>query len=131
MNTEVTENGVKLDLDKLGINTDIAKAQVVTKDEVVDQINTTLHTDLINTTTRNQVIMDINGLINLPGDVIKAALAVDKNEGSNFLDNLVGTLRSTDSDMNNTLTMKDKYKKFNENKDLTNEEKAAGGMKSI
>ncbi|MBP9477967.1 MAG: hemagglutinin repeat-containing protein [Sebaldella sp.] len=128
VNTEVTENGVKLDLDKLGINTDIAKAQVVTKDEVVDQINTTLHTDLINTTTRNQVIMDINGLINLPGDVIKAALAVDKNEGSNFLDNLVGTLRSTDSDMNNTLTMKDKYKKFNENKDLTNEEKAAGAL---
>ena len=100
----------------------------MTKDEVVDQINTTLHTDLINTTTRNQVIMDINALINIPGDVIKAALAVGENEGSNFLDNLVGTLRSTDSDMNNTLTMKDKYKKFNENKDLTNEEKAAGAL---
>ena len=58
-NTEITENGVKLDLEKLGINTDITKAQVVTKDEVVEQIDTVLHTDLINTTTRNQVMVDI------------------------------------------------------------------------
>ena len=52
-NTEITENGVKLDLEKLGINTDI------TKDEVVEQIDTVIHTDLINTTTRNQVMVDI------------------------------------------------------------------------
>ena len=58
-NTEITENGVKLDLEKLGINTDITKAQVVTKDEVVEQIDTVIHTDLINTTTRNQVMEDI------------------------------------------------------------------------
>ena len=128
VNTEITENGVKLDLEKLGINTDITKAQVVTKDEVVDQINTVLHTDLINTTTRNQVIQDINGLINLPGDIIKAAIVTGNHEGSNFLDNLVGTLKATDSDMVNTLTMKDKYKEFNNNKELTDKEKAAGAF---
>ena len=95
---------------------------------MVDQINTVLHTDLINTTTRNQVIQDINGLINLPGDIIKAAIVTGNHEGSNFLDNLVGTLKATDSDMVNTLTMKDKYKEFNNNKELTDKEKAAGAF---
>ena len=59
VNTEVTENGVKLDLEKLGINTDITKAQVVTKDEVVEQIDTVLHTDMGNKTVRDQFTEDL------------------------------------------------------------------------
>ncbi|MCP1226169.1 hemagglutinin repeat-containing protein [Sebaldella sp. S0638] len=58
VNTEVTEAGKKLNFEELGINTDISKAQVVTKDEVVEQIDTNLHTDLLNTTTRQQLAED-------------------------------------------------------------------------
>ena len=59
VNTEVTEAGKKLNLEEMGINTDINKAQVVTKDEVVEQIDTNLHTDLLNTTTRQQFTEDV------------------------------------------------------------------------
>ncbi|MDR2878918.1 MAG: hypothetical protein LBV03_03295, partial [Fusobacteriales bacterium] len=99
MNTEITEAGKKLNLEELGINTDISKAQLVTKDKVVEQINTELHTDLLNETTRNQVIRDINGLVQLPADIVRAIQATTENEGSNFLDNLVGTLRNTDANL--------------------------------
>ena len=58
VNTEVTEAGKKLNLEELGINTDINKAQIVTKDEVVEQIDTNLHTDMLNTTTRQQFMED-------------------------------------------------------------------------
>ncbi|MDR2880039.1 MAG: hypothetical protein LBV03_09010, partial [Fusobacteriales bacterium] len=58
VNTEVTEAGKKLNLEELGINTDISKAQIVTKDEVTEQIDTNLHTDLLNTTTRQQLAED-------------------------------------------------------------------------
>ncbi|MCP1226542.1 hemagglutinin repeat-containing protein, partial [Sebaldella sp. S0638] len=58
VNTEVTEAGKKLNLEEMGINTDINKAQVVTKDEVVEQIDTNLHTDLLNTATRQQFVED-------------------------------------------------------------------------
>ncbi|MCP1225877.1 hemagglutinin repeat-containing protein, partial [Sebaldella sp. S0638] len=58
VNTEVTEAGKKLNLEELGINTDITKAQVVTKDEVVEQIDTNIHTDLLNTKTRQQFMED-------------------------------------------------------------------------
>ena len=51
-NVNVTENGVKVDLEARGINTDLTKAQVITKDEVVEQIDTMLQTDLLNTGTR-------------------------------------------------------------------------------
>jgi filamentous hemagglutinin len=59
VNTEVTEAGSKLNLEELGINTDINKAQVVTKDEVVEQIDTNLHTDLLNEGTRKQFAEDV------------------------------------------------------------------------
>jgi filamentous hemagglutinin len=58
VNTEVTEAGKKLNLEELGINTDISKSQIVTKDEVVEQVDTNLHTDLLNTTTRQQLAED-------------------------------------------------------------------------
>lgn len=38
VNTVVVENGQEINLEERGINTDINKAQVVTKDDVVEQI---------------------------------------------------------------------------------------------
>ncbi|MDR2879254.1 MAG: hemagglutinin repeat-containing protein, partial [Fusobacteriales bacterium] len=129
VNTEVTEAGKKLNLEELGINTDINKAQIVTKDKVVEQIDTELHTDLLNETTRNQVIRDINGLVQLPADIVRAIQATTENEGSNFLDNLVGVLRSTDADMHNMLTMDKKYKEFKEKQGESPEERAYEALK--
>ena len=121
VNTEITEAGKKLNLEELGINTDINKAQVVTKDEVVEQIDTVLHTDLLNEVTRNQVIRDINGLVQLPADIVRAIQATAENEGSNFLDNLVGTLRNTDA---NLIKYQEMNKQYKELKDLPDELKA-------
>ena len=128
VNTEITEAGKKLNLEELGINTDINRAQVVTKDEVVEQIDTVLHTDLLNETTRNQVIKDLNGLVQLPADIVRAIQATTENEGSNFLDNLVGTLRNTDADMHNMFTMDKKYKELNKKEGLTSEERAYNSL---
>ena len=85
----------------------------MTKDEVVEQINTVLHTDMLNTETRNQVIKDINGLIQLPGDIIRAVSETNE-KGGNVLDNLVGTLRETDGQKVIDQKMKDKYKELSE-----------------
>ncbi|MCP1223934.1 hemagglutinin repeat-containing protein, partial [Sebaldella sp. S0638] len=126
VNTEVTEAGKKLNLDELGINTDINKAQVVTKDKVVEQIDTTLHTDLINETTRNQVIKDLNGLAQLPGDIIRAIQVTTENEGSNFLDNLVGTLRNTDA---NLIKYQEMHKGYENLKNLPDDKKAGNSEK--
>ena len=126
---EITEAGKKLNLEELGINTDITKAQVVTKDEVVEQIDTVLHTDLLNETTRNQFIKDVNGLVQLPGDIIKAIRLTSALEDTNFLDNLVGVLRSTDAEMSNMLTMDKKYKELNKRTDLSPEERALEALK--
>jgi filamentous hemagglutinin len=126
VNTEVTEAGKKLNLEELGINTDINKAQIVTKDEVVDQIDVVLHTDLLNETTRNQVIRDINGLVQLPADIVRAIQATTENEGSNFLDNLVGTLRNTDA---NLIKYQEMNKQYKELKNLPDELKAENSKK--
>ena len=126
VNTEVTEAGKKLNLEELGINTDITKAQVVTKDEVVEQIDTVLHTDLLNETTRNQFIRDMNGLAQLPGDIVRAIQATTENEGSNFFDNLVGTLRNTDA---NLIKYQEMHKGYEELKNLPDEKKAGNSEK--
>ena len=44
----VIENNKEINLEERRINTDIEKAQVITKDDVVEQIDTVLHTDLLN-----------------------------------------------------------------------------------
>ncbi len=122
VNTEITENGIKLDLEKLGINTDITKVQVVTKDEVVDQINTVIHTDLLNETTRNQVIKDVKGLINTPGDII---VAIQNSKGDqNFLDELKGTIGKSDiiAELENHKELKDKAKELKAKDKVTTQE---------
>ena len=62
-NVVVTENGTKVDFDARGINTDITKAQIVTKDEVVDPIDTDLHTDLLNPEKRKELANETNLLL--------------------------------------------------------------------
>ncbi len=128
VNTEITEAGKKLNLEELGINTDINKAQIVTKDQVVEQIDTVLHTDLLNETTRNQFIKDLNGLVQLPADIIKAISITSAVEGSNFLDNLVGTLRNTDA---NLIKYQEMNKKYQELKNLPEDERAKESLKLV
>ncbi|MBP9479826.1 MAG: hemagglutinin repeat-containing protein, partial [Sebaldella sp.] len=122
VNTEVTENGVKLDLDKLGINTDITKSQVVTKDEVVEQIDTVLHTDLANKAVRDEVIKDVKGLINTPGDIIAAAQNSKGNQ--NFFDELKGTIGKSDiiAELENNKVLKDIAKELKGKDKVTTQE---------
>ena len=54
-NVSLTVNGEKVDLNSLGINTDIEKAQVITKDEKIDLIDVELQTDLINKDERQEL----------------------------------------------------------------------------
>ncbi len=74
-NVVVTENGTKVDLEDRGINTDTEKAQVITKDEKVDQIDTKLGTDLINKGKREELVNDTNTLLENT-EVIGTAIAV-------------------------------------------------------
>ena len=74
-NVVVTENGTKVDFEARGINTDLTKAQVVTKDEVVDPIDTDLHTDLLNPGKREELANDTKLFVNNI-DVIGTSIAV-------------------------------------------------------
>ena len=59
-NTVIRENSKEINLEERGINTDIEKAQVMTKDEVVDPIDTVLHTDLLNKDKRENLKNDLS-----------------------------------------------------------------------
>ena len=122
VNTEITEAEKKLNLEELGINTDINKAQIVTKDEVVEQIDTVLHTDLLNETTRNQVVKDIKGLINTPGDII-AAIQNSKGD-QNFLDELKGTIGKSNiiAELENHKELKEMANKLNNSDKVTTQD---------
>ena len=114
VNTEVTEKGVKLDLEKLGINTDITKAQVVTKDEVVEQIDTVLHTDMGNKTVRDaftedllktgalipEVVQGIKEGINNPGETVLGQIANNMGERS---DEIKAFVEGRDKKLDNEL----------------------------
>ena len=76
--------------------------------------------------TRNQVIKDLNGLVQLPADIVRAIQATAENKGSNFLDNLVGTLRNTDA---NLIKYQEMNKQYKELKDLPDELKAENSKK--
>ena len=54
-NVDLTVDGKKVDPNSLGINTDIEKAQVITKDEKIDLIDVELQTDLINKDERQEL----------------------------------------------------------------------------
>ena len=82
VNTEVTKAGKKLDLDELGINTDINKAQVITKDDVVEQIDTVLHTDLLNKEKQKDLLNDLN-TIGENSEIIVDSIGTKLNNNKN------------------------------------------------
>ncbi|MCP1225895.1 hemagglutinin repeat-containing protein, partial [Sebaldella sp. S0638] len=81
-NVKLRENGEEVDLEGRGINTDITKAQVVTKDDVVDPIDTVLHTDLLNKNKRDAIISDINTLVE-NSEIIGTAIATKLDNNKN------------------------------------------------
>jgi filamentous hemagglutinin len=92
VNTEIIEAGKKLDLDELGINTDISKAQVITKDEVVDQIDTVLHTDLGNQKVRDQFVEDILKTGSLVPEIVQGIKEGTKNDGETVAGQIANNL---------------------------------------
>ena len=99
VNTEVTEAGKKLDLDELGINTDINKAQVITKDEVVEQIDTVLHTDLGNQKVRDQFVEDILKTGSLVPEIVQGIQEGTKNEGETILGQISNNMGERSDDI--------------------------------
>ena len=99
VNTEVTEAGKKLDLDELGINTDINKAQVITKDEVVEQIDTVLHTDLGNQKVRDQFVEDILKTGSLVSEIVQGIQEGTKNEGETILGQISNNMGERSDDI--------------------------------
>ncbi|MGF6907698.1 adhesin HecA-like repeat protein, partial [Fusobacterium sp. PH5-44] len=58
VNSIAYENGVKVNFEERGINTSLDNAQVITRDKEIEQIDTTLHTDMLNQSTRQQFVID-------------------------------------------------------------------------
>ena len=81
-NVKLRENGEEVDLEGRGINTDITKAQVITKDDVVDPIDTVLHTDLLNKDKREELKNDINTLVE-NGEIIGTAIGIKLDNNKN------------------------------------------------
>jgi filamentous hemagglutinin len=99
VNTEVTEAGKKLDLEELGINTDINKAQVITKDEVIEQIDTVLHTDLGNQKVRDQFVEDILKTGSLVPEIIQGIQEGIKNDGETILGQISNNMNERSDDI--------------------------------
>ncbi len=91
VNTVVIENGKEINLEERGINTDIEKAQVITKDDVVEQIDTVLHTDLLNKEKRKELVNDLNTIIGNLGDI--------KNEVANIYDTAISKIANNDKNL--------------------------------
>ena len=69
-------------MDELGINTDINKAQVITKDDVVEQIDTVLHTDLLNKEKQKDLLNDLN-TIGENSEIIVDSIGTKLNNNKN------------------------------------------------
>ncbi|MGF6907849.1 hypothetical protein [Fusobacterium sp. PH5-44] len=46
VNTVAYENGIKVNFEERGTNTSLDNAQVITRDKEIEQIDTSLHTDI-------------------------------------------------------------------------------------
>ena len=68
----------------------------------------------------------MNGLAQLPGDIVRAIQVTTENKDSNFFDNLVGTLRNTDA---NLIKYQEMNKKYKELENLPDELKAENSKK--
>ena len=111
VNTEVTEAGKKLDLEELGINTDINKAQVITKDEVVEQIDTVLHTDLGNQKVRDQFVEDILKTGSLVPEIVEGIKEGLNNDGQTVAGQIANNLIENKDDIHSFVTDRDNKQK--------------------
>jgi lipid-binding SYLF domain-containing protein len=84
-NVVARENGQQVDFEARGINTDLAKAQVITKDEHVEQIDTVLHTDLLNQSKREELLIDLMKTGYLIPEVAEGISQGISNPGQNVL----------------------------------------------
>jgi filamentous hemagglutinin len=85
VNTVVVENGKEINLEERGINTEISKAQVIIKDDVTEQIDTVLHTDLLNKDKREDLVNDLNTIgenSKIIGESVGTKLNNNKNGSS-------------------------------------------------
>ncbi|ACZ10714.1 Filamentous hemagglutinin [Sebaldella termitidis] len=82
VNTVIVENGREINLEERGINTDINKAQVITKDDVVEQIDTVLHTDLLNKEKQKDLLNDLN-TIGENSEIIVDSIGTKLNNNKN------------------------------------------------
>ncbi|MGF6907443.1 hemagglutinin repeat-containing protein [Fusobacterium sp. PH5-44] len=94
VNTIAYENGVKVDFEERGINTSLDNAQVITRDKEIEQIDTTLHTDMLNQSTRQQFVIDFLKTTTLVPQVAKGiGQGINNKElGQNVLGQLANNL---------------------------------------
>ncbi|MGF7045459.1 hypothetical protein M2142_002457, partial [Fusobacterium sp. PH5-29] len=90
VNSIAYENGVKVDFEERGINTSLDNAQVITRDKEIEQIDTTLHTDMLNQSTRQQFVIDFLKTATLVPQVAKGIGQGINNKGAG--QNVLGQL---------------------------------------
>ena len=98
-NVIVNTGSGQVDLASKGINTDVSKAQEVTKDEET-HIDIDIPTDLLNSKTRDEFFESLSKLVATPGDIIAAVQSLG-SPGENFFYNLEGMFAHTDGKIEN------------------------------
>ncbi|MDR1847504.1 MAG: hypothetical protein LBR17_05245, partial [Bacteroidales bacterium] len=98
-NVVARENGQQVDFEARGINTDLAKAQVITKDEHVEQIDTVLHTDLLNQSKREELLIDLMKTGYLIPEVAEGISQGISNPGQNVLGQVYENLAGKGADI--------------------------------
>ena|GEM_PF-5982274 len=92
-NTIAYEGGVKVDFDARDINTSLENAQLITRDRTIDQINTSLHTDMLNKDVRQNFVIDFLKTTTLLPQVAKGiGEGLDKNNSYNIFGQLANNL---------------------------------------
>ena len=92
-NTIAYEGGVKVDFDARDINTSLENAQLITRDKTIDQINTSLHTDMLNKDVRQNFVIDFLKTTTLLPQVAKGiGEGLDKNNSYNIFGQLANNL---------------------------------------
>ncbi|MGF6907647.1 hypothetical protein [Fusobacterium sp. PH5-44] len=94
VNSIAYENGIKVDFEERGINTSLDNAQVITRDKEIEQIDTTLHTDMLNQSTRQQFVIDFLKTTTLVPQIGKGIYQGVNNKelGQNVLGQLANNL---------------------------------------
>ena len=92
VNTIAYENGVKVNFEDRGINTSLENAQVITKDKTIEQIDTTLHTDMLNKDVRQNFVIDFLKTTSLVPQVAKGIGQGISADGYNVFGQLANNL---------------------------------------